>query len=174
MKKLVFLLLFITIIGCEKTNTSPEGTKYFNPEKLTRLNLANIDNYWNEGLAIDTSYYMGASFENHDGFIGGIKLYSGNGKAIWVSVFNTKEEAIDAMESRINSVACVINEGNEDEFETKWWYSECLDYFVFVNQYNTIIEIDFSSNAPFDLIKTILLDVATEINERIDTLSDYC
>lgn len=174
MKKLALLLLFVTIIGCEKTDTDPQGVKYFDPENLTRLNLATIDNFWSEGLTIDTSFYMGANFENHNGFIEGIRLYSGNGKAIWVSVFNTQEDAIDAMESRINGVACVIIEGSEDEFETKWWYSQCMDYFVFVNQYNTIVEIDFSSNAPFDLIKDILLEVATEINKRIDTMSDYC
>ena len=173
MKKIIFLTLLVSFLGCDKNNdTDSKGVKYFDSKNLNQLNLANIDNFWSEGIDIDTSYYMGANFENHSGFIEGIRLYSGNGKAIWISVFKTKEDAINAMELRINDVACVINNGNPDEFENQWWYSDCMDYLIFVNQYNTIVEIDFSSNATFDLIKGILLDIAEEINERIDKLSD--
>ena len=114
---------------------------------------------------------MGAHFENYPGFIKGINFYSGNGKRIWISVFKTKEDAVIAMELRINDVACVINNGNSDEFENKWWYSECMEYMIFVNQHNTIVELGFSSNAPFELIKDKLLDIAKEINKRIDSLS---
>ena len=171
MKKIIFLTIFVSFIGCDKSNNT-DSVKYFDSKNLNQLNLANIDNFWSEGIDIDTSYYMGANFENHSGFIEGIRLYSGNGKAIWISVFKTKEDAINAMELRINDVACVINNGNPDEFENQWWYSDCMDYLIFVNQYNTIVEIDFSSNATFDLIKGILLDIAEEINERIDKLSD--
>jgi len=173
MKKLLFLIFFILLLGCNKDNNPDlENEKYFNPSKLGELNLANIDNFWSEGIKVDTSFYMGAHFENHSGFIAGIRLFSGNGKAIWISVFKTKKDAVNAMELRINDVACVINNGDPDEFKNQWWYSDCLDYSIFVNQYNTIIEIDISSNAPFDMIKSILLDIAAEINERIDQLSD--
>ena len=174
MKKIIFLTIFVSFIGCDKSNNT-DSVKCFDSKNLNQLNLANIDNFWSEGIDIDTSYYMGANFENHSGFIEGIRLYSGNGKAIWISVFKTKEDAINAMELRINDVACVINNGDPDEFENQWWYSDCMDYYIyliFVNQYNTIVEIDFSSNATFDLIKGILLDIAEEINERIDKLSD--
>ena len=174
MKKIVFLIFFVSFLGCDKNNDpNSKGVKYFDSKNLNQLNLANIDNFWSEGIDIDTSYYMGANFENHSGFLEGIRLFSGNGKAIWISVFKTKEDAINAMELRIIDVACVINNGNPDEFENQWWYSDCMDYLIFINQYNTIVEIDFSSNAPFDLIKDILLDIAEEINERIDKLSDY-
>lgn len=171
MKKIIFLTIFVSFIGCEKSNNT-DSVKYFDSKNFNQLNLANIDNFWSEEIDIDTSYYMGANFENHSGFIEGIRLYSGNGKAIWISVFKTKEDAINAMELRINDVACVINNGNPDEFENQWWYSDCMDYLIFVNQYNTIVEIDSSSNTTFDLIKGILLDIAEEINERIDKLSD--
>ncbi|MBA7588050.1 hypothetical protein ES708_30098 [subsurface metagenome] len=174
MKRIVFLILFVSILGCDKnSDADSKGIKYFDPENLYQLDLANIDNFWSEGIDIDTSYYMGANFENHSGFIEGIRLFSGNGKAIWISVFKTKEDAINAMELRINDVACVINNGNPDEFENQWWYSDYMDYLIFENQYNTIVEIDFSSNAPVDLIKDSLLDFAEEINERIDNLSVY-
>jgi len=173
MKIFLILILFVSLLGCDKNNNPDlKDVKYFDSENLNQLNLANIDNYWDEGLNIDTSFYMGANFENHSGFIEGIRLYTGNGKAIWISVFKTKEDAINAMELRINDVACVINNGDPDEFENQWWYSDCMDYYIYVNQYNTIVEIDFSSNATFDLIKGILLDIAEEINERIDKLSD--
>ena len=170
MKKIVFLIIIVSFLGCDKDDNS-QGTKYFDAKYLNQLDLANIDNYWTEGMNIDTSYYMGAHFENHPGFIEGIRLSSGNGKAIWISVFNTKEDAINAMKLRINDVACIINDGNKDEFENQWWHSECIGYLIAENQYNTIVEIDFSSNATFDLVKGTLLDIAKEINERIDKLS---
>ena len=173
MKKLLFITIFVFFIGCDKDNISDsKSEKYFDPGNLNQLNIANIDTFWSAGLAIDTSYYMGAHFEDHPAFIEGIRLYSQNGKALCVSVFKTKEDAVNAMLLRINNVACVINEGDPDEFTHRWWYSDCMSYYIFVNQYNTIIEIDFSSNAPFDLIKGHLLDVAEIIIVRIDTLSD--
>lgn len=173
MKKLLFLIFFIPLLGCDKDNdTDSKSEKYFDSNNLGELNLATIDNFWSEGINIDTSFYMGANFENHSGFMDGIRLYSGNGKAIWVSVFKTKEDAVNAMELRTNNVACVINKGNPNEFKNQWWYSDCMDYLIFENQYNTIVEIDFSSNATFDLVKGILFNTATEINKRIDKLSD--
>ena len=169
----VFLILIMSSFGCSKDgDTNPNSEKLFDYAKISQLNLADINTFWTEGIKIDTSFYMGAHFENHQGFINGIRLFSGNGKAIWISIFKSKDNAIDAMDQRINDVACVINSGDTNELETQWWFSDCIDYFIFVNQYNTIIEIDFASNAPFELIKGTLLDVAKEINKRIDVLSD--
>ena len=173
MKKIIFFILILSFLGCDKNNiTDSKGAKYFDSKNLNQLNLTSIDIYWSEGVDIDTSYYMGATFENHSGFVDGIRLFSNNGKAIWISVFNTKEDAINAMELRIQNVACLIKNGDQDEFRNQWWYSECMGYIIFINQYNTIIEIDFSSNAPFDLIKGILFEVADIIIERIDKLSN--
>ena len=167
------LITIISLFGCAKNDDSnPDNVKLFDSENLNQLNLADIDNFWTEGIRIDTSYDMGAHFENHPGFIDGIRLYSQNGKAIWVSVFMSKENAINAMELRINDAACVINSGDLNELGTQWWYSECFEYLVFVNQHNTIVEIDFASNAPFEGIKKVLLDVAKEVMERIDLLSN--
>jgi hypothetical protein len=172
MKKIVFLIIFVSFLGCDKDDNS-KGTKYFDAKNLKQLDLANIDNYWTEGINIDTSYHVAANFESHSGFIDGIQLYSGNGKEISISVFKTKEDAINAMELRINTVSCVISNGNPDEFENKWWYTDCMEYAIFESQYNTIVEIKFSSNATFELVKGILFDIANEINDRIDNLSEY-
>ena len=172
MRKIIFLTLLVLFLGCNKDNViDSKGEKYFNSKNLHQLDIANIDNFWSKEIDIDTSYYMGANFKNHSGFIEGIRLHSGNGKAIWISIFKTKEDAINAMELRINDVACIIKNGDQDEFENKWWYSECVDYYIFVNQYNTIVQIDFPSNATFDLIKDNLLDIAKDINNKIDKLS---
>jgi hypothetical protein len=171
MKKILYLFLIVSLFGCDKNNDKNPDEKLFDYKNVHQLDLSDIDNYWTGGIKIDTSFYMGANFENHPGFIDGIRLYSGNGKAIWISVFKTKDDAINAMELKINDVACVINIGDSNEFETQWWFTDCIDYAIFVNQYNTIVEIDFSSNASFDAIKGILLDVAKEITERIDLLS---
>lgn len=173
MKKLLYLISFFLVLGCSKDNDNgSENNKFFDSINLDRLNLAEIDDFWTDGVAIDTSYFMGADFESNSKFIEGKRLYANNGKSIWISVFNTKDDAISAMENRINNVACIIINGNSDEFENKWWYSDCLDYKIFFNQHNTIVEIDFASNATFDLIKEFLLDIAGEINKRIDELSD--
>lgn len=172
MKRLFFLILCVSFLGCNKNNDKDsDDVKYFDSEKLNQLNLSSIDNYWDDGLNIDTSYHVAANFENHPRFIEGIRIYSGNGKEICISVFETAEDATNAMELRVNIVSCIINNGDPDEFENKWWYTECMGYAIFENQYNTIVEINFSSNATFDLVKVILLDVAKEINERIDELS---
>lgn len=171
--KLLFIMLCISFLGCDKDNTidSENGT-FFDSINLDRLNLAEIEDFWTEGVDIDTSFYMGADFESNTEFIEGKRLYANNGKSIWISVFKTKEDAIMAMENRVNNVACIILNGNPDEFENQWWYSDCLDYKIFFNQHNTIVQIDFASNAPFDLIKEILLDIAREINKRINKLSE--
>lgn len=71
------------------------------------MNLGSIDEFWSEDVAIDTSFDMGFSFEKHSGFIEGIRPYSDNGQVIWISVFKTQEDAVNAMEMRINEVACI-------------------------------------------------------------------
>ena len=171
MRKLLNLIVIIALFGCDKNNDKNPEIEFFDFKNMSQLNLLDLDDYWTEGLKIDTSYHMGANFENHSGFLNGIRLYSGNGKAVWVSVFQTKDDAINAMGSRISDVACVINAGDSTDFESQWWYSECLDYAMYFNRYNTIVEIDFSSNAPSELIISILLGVANDIKDRIDLVS---
>ena len=171
MKKIIFLIIFVSTLGCNKDNDS-ETSKYFDAKNLIHLDLANIDRYWDEGIDIDTSYNVPANFKNSPGFVESIRLYSGNGKEICISVFETAEDAINAMEMRVKTVSCIINKGDPDEFENQWWHSECMGYAIFENQYNTIVEIYFSSNATFDLVKGILFDIANDVNERIDKLSE--
>jgi len=171
MRKLLYLIVIVTLFGCDKNNNENPEVNYFDFKNMNQLNLLELENYWTEGLKIDTSYYMGADFENHSGFLNGIRLYAGNGKAIGVSVFQTKDDAINAMESRISDVACLINSGDSTDFESQWWFSDCMDYAIYFNRHNTIVEVDFSSNAPTEIVMSILLGVANEIKDRIDLVS---
>ena len=98
MKKSIYLIILVCIIGCEKENEKQE--KFFDPEYLGLLDLVNIDGFWNDDSIIDTSDYTGANFENHLGFLEGISLYTED-KAVWISVFTTRDTAINAMESRM-------------------------------------------------------------------------
>lgn len=171
MKKIIFLLFFVSFLGCNKDNDS-KSSKYFDAKDLNQLDLVNLEGYWGKGIEIDTSYHVPANFKNSPGFMECIRLFSGNGNEICISVFETAEDAINAMEMRVNTVSCIILNGDPDEFENQWWYSECMEYTLFENQDNTIVEIYYSSNASFDVVKVILFDIANQINERIDKLSE--
>ena len=83
---------------------------------------------------------MGITFKNSLGFIECIRL-SGGEKYIGVSVFESQNLAIDALQARISSVACVIEEGTTEEIKDTWWFGDCIPDIVFVNKLNTIIEV---------------------------------
>ena len=86
---------------------------------------------------------------------------------VWVSVFSSKDTAIIAMESRIANVAAVIQEGTSNDISGKWWFLyEGRNYTVFVNQWNTIIEVMYF-NADFDDVEDILYHVANKMVTRI-------
>lgn len=170
MKGFVFLLLLVCIISCENGNEKQD--KFFYPEKLGLLNITNIDEFWDDELDIDTSFSGGggALFDLHPGFLDGIGLYN-NSQMVWVSVFSSKDTAIIAMESRIANVAAVIQEGTSNDISGKWWFLyEGRNYTVFVNQWNTIIEVMYF-NADFEDVEDILYHVANELAGRIDDLS---
>lgn len=166
MKQLIVILIF-ACFGCAKEDTE----RFFDPDKVNSLNVETITGFWEDDSIRDTSYYMGAHFENYDGFIKGIRL-SGNTKAIWISVFKSKAEAIEAMELRINDVACVIQNGNSDVIKGECWFSECTGTnIVFVNQLNTIIEVDYN-HSNFLEIENVLYSTANEVATRVDKLSN--
>jgi len=165
MKKIAIILI-LACIGCSKEKQD----KYFDPEDINSLNLETISNFWGEDGIKDTSYYMGMHFEDHPGFIKGVRLVGVN-KAVWISLFDSQNNAVSAMEARQTDVACIIQNGNSNAVNGKWWYSKCTGTnIVFVNQWNIIIEIDYEY-PDFEGIKNILYDTANEIAERVDKLS---
>jgi hypothetical protein len=169
MKKLILLLIImVCITGCEKDK---QHEKFFDPENLSLLNLANIDGFWDDDEIIDTSYNMEMSFESHSGSLKGINLYSEK-KLVWISVFTTRDTAIDAMESRIKNVAALIEKGTSDRIKGIWWFSnDHKNFAVFVNKWNTIIEVVIF-DAKNEGVENILYRTANELAQRVDNLSN--
>ena len=170
MKKLIILIILGCIIGCENENEKQE--KFFNPENLGLLDLVNIDGFWDDDSIIDTSFNGGgALFKLHPGFLEGISLWNED-KRVVISVFTTRDTAIIAMEFRINNVAGVIHEGTSDEIKGTWWfYNDGWNSAVFVNQWNTIIEVVISGTNNEE-VENILYSAANELAKRVDNLSE--
>ena len=172
MKKLIILIILASIIGCEKENGKQE--KFFNPENLGSLDLANINGFWDDDSTIDTSFSGGMIFEKHPGYLEGICIFNREDKHVWISVFTTKDTAIIAMEYRINNVVIMIQDGTVDEIKGTWWFSnDGYNYNVYVNQWNTIIEVWISGTSYNDEEKeNILYSTANELAKRVDNLSE--
>jgi len=163
----VFILAtLLSLFSCQKNSNQYQEEKYFDPKDISNLLLDNIDTFWdNDSLRSFTNY-----FKNYSGYTGGIELQD-DGKTIAVAVFESQEIAINCMEGRIINVAIVITPGYPNEIlKGKWWYAASIGSCVFANQWNTIIEVSIS-NSDFEEVKTILIETAAEISERIDLLS---
>ncbi|MBN1597339.1 MAG: hypothetical protein JW894_03530 [Bacteroidales bacterium] len=170
MKKLIVLLSLTCFLYCDKENKTQETEKYFDPDKLELLDLANIEGFWEQGEYIDTSYSIGSIFENRPGFLDGIRLYS-ESKAVWITIFSTQDSAINAMEYRINNVAGVIFEGTSDIINGLWWYSISYPAGVYLIQWNTILEIKYY-NTRLDEVEPVIYNIANEVAGRVDELSE--
>ncbi|UCH15031.1 MAG: hypothetical protein JSV22_03465, partial [Bacteroidales bacterium] len=163
------LVVFI-LLSCEKKDDSIVKEKYFDPQNIDSLALTSIDGFWD---TTDTNINISVShlFAGYDSNLIAGRRYSGNEKGIVVSVFSTEEKAINAFELRIENVACVILTYEQAEnIQGKWWYSECIPNIVFVNRWNTIIEV-FRYHVDYEEVENVLYDTAKEIMKRIDSLS---
>ena len=168
MRKIIFLLILTCLIGCEKKNEKHD--KLFDPEKLGNLELAKINGFWNEGSINETSV-GNALFTLHPGFLGGIELFDED-HTIVISVFTTRDTAIIAMKSRIANIATPIHEGTSDEIEGTWWLlNDSWNSAVFVNQWNTIIEV-LISDPSNEGVESILYTTANELAKRVDQQSE--
>ena len=165
MKKLIILLIVSVLTGCEREGTE----KFFDPGDLLHLDLADLSGFWSDPAVLDTSWYITASFESDPAYLDGIRV-SGNERGVAVSVFDSDSAAIRAMEMRRNLVACVILPGLSDEMENTWWYSACIPHMVFINQWNTIIEVSYYAEN-YEMVEDLLLDTGKEVAERIDRKS---
>jgi len=172
MKKLVILLFLITIINCDKDTTSINAVdKFFDPQKIEQLSIEEYDGFWQGESIKNVSENITGIFNNHPEFLAG-KRYSSENKNIVISVFQTKEAAIHAMEGRINNVACVILPGNSNDlFKSKWWFTDCIPNGIFVNQWNTIIELGYY-HSNYSEIEDFMIQSAAELAHRVDSLSE--
>jgi hypothetical protein len=157
-------------INDDRTIYNTQGKYFFDLNKIDQLKLESIKNFWDKGFSLDTSYFMDANFEQHPGFLGGQMIFSKNNKSIWISVFKTQFDAIDAMEVRRNNVAGVFVDGTSNVLTGKWWYGESIPNIVVVNQLNTILEIKIY-HADFETVEDTLFTTANEVARRIDVLS---
>ena len=165
MKKIVLVIALLGLVGCDIFKSSQE--KLFDLKDLSRLELENIDNFWDtDSLEYDDNLY----FDYFSSYMGGIEL-KGMKKRIVVSVFKSQRSAIRAMEGRRNMVAAVIVAGGKHELiKGKWWFTDNIPNGVFVNQWNTIVEVSYY-HTDFEQIIAMLIVTAAEIARRIDSLS---
>jgi hypothetical protein len=164
----ILLLPFFTLfINCEHE----EGIKLFPPEKLSELSLDNIDNFWANDTIDNISDYVTENFHVNPGHLASIRYSSKKGKDLSVSVFKSQKIAIEAMEERRNNVACVIETGTSDVIKGTWWFTDCIPNSVFVNQWNTIIEVSYYHDN-YEEIENILYSTANELANRVDKLSE--
>lgn len=166
MKNLLIVFILLCLTNCENKKLDINNNeKYFEKNRLSELSLDNISGFWEN----DTLSHFVNDFNNYVGYLDGIGLKD-NEKGISVAVFESKEKAINCMESKINSVACIIEKGNSVEIEGIWWFSDCIPKAVFKNQWNTIIEV-YYYHKDFEDIKPVLFNTANEISKRVDNLS---
>lgn len=160
------IFLFITLfflINCQEKNTEKN---FFNADKLDELNIDNLTNFFGtEELSTFAS-----PFKNFSGYVDGIG-YENSEKGIFISVFESKEKAIECMQDRINTVSCIIEEGKTDLLEQPWWYSDCFGTTIFKNQWNTIIEVN-SSNDSFEEKQDLLISTTNELIIRVKDLAE--
>lgn len=76
------------------------------------------------------------------------------------------------MEGRINTVACVILLGeSNDLIKSKWWYTDCIPNGIFVNQWNTIIELGYY-HSDYSEIEDFVIQSAAFLVNKVDSLSE--
>lgn len=169
MRNLFIIISILSFLNCGK-DLSSHKEKFFDPQKLPLLSLADVNNFWHDDSVKHTSF-MDGIFNDHPGFLGGVR-YSGDKKGVAVSVFKSQADAIDAMELLRNNVAAIIIEGGKHELISgKWWHTKSPSNAVFVNQWNIIIEVDYCYPA-YEEIPSILIETVAEIARRIEALSN--
>ena len=124
-------------------HTISHNEKFFDRSKLPLLSLAEVNHFWQGDSIKHISHFIDGNFNDYAGFLDGIK-YSGDKKKVAVSVFQSQAAAIEAMELRRDNVAAVIEPGSSSEnLKGKWWFGNNVLNYVFVNQWNTIIEVSY-------------------------------
>lgn len=170
MKHLLILIILLNILACQNNHSDEDQQeKFFDPKELSELSLENLVGFWEN----DSLVYFSNFFDNCPAFIGGTALRSvEKSKIIGVATFESQAKAVECMDGRINTVAILIKPGVTNEiFKGKWWYAEGPNSCIFVNQWNTIIEVAFIPS-DYEIVKTLLIETAGEIANRIDALSE--
>ena len=167
MKKIIIFIILIGLFNCNKNPISPIEKK-FNPKDLDNLSLENISIFWQDD-SFEVWIDPIAHFTVYEGYLKGIELRSDK-KCIGVFVFNGKKTAIEAMEEFRSLISAMTYVGEKHELiKEKWWYIKGNPYYaIYINEWNTIVEIihNYPSN------ENIIVNTALEVTERIDVNSN--
>ncbi len=167
MKK-TFYFIVILLFSCQ-CEIFDQAEKFFDPQDLVLLDLADINGFWQNVEEIDTTF-RGRELEGQ-GYLGGITLSDEDNNEICITVYSNQDSAINAMEFRIANVSTIITEGSSKGFDNKWWYSGGASRpAVYFNQWNTIIEV-IMSDVAYSEAETTLIKTAKIISKRVDKLS---
>ncbi|HPE75353.1 MAG TPA: hypothetical protein P5210_08325 [Draconibacterium sp.] len=157
-------------ISGEKSPYSGKGS-VFNLKSIGKLKLEDIKGFWKEGSTLEVSNNQHSYFDNYLGYLDNESIFNNSGQVILLSFFKSKEDAVNAMELRRNTVASVISQGNSTVLPGLWWYTEMPADAVFVSRWNVLLEIHIgnSENKPEE---DAMYNTANEIIRRMSLLLD--
>ena len=163
MKHLIFIVALISFVACREQDIEKS---FFNAEKLDELHIENLSGFFGSG---DPVTYPGP-FNSYSAYVDGLG-YENDGRHIFVSVFESKDKALEAMERRISTVSCIIETGAGEDLEYPWWYGDGCGNAIFKNQLNTIIEVSIAQGS-FEERKELMVQTTKEIIDRMMDLSE--
>ena len=195
----VLLLLFlIQFMSCEKIFSPIGDIKFFHPDRLSQLSLDNIGDFWKDDTIKRVEHPLHGIFGSNPKLLDGYRYFSNKGKVWSVSVFESMESAIDAMEKRIPDVSALVFPGDsygdwdkeiyeeyrdrywsadtQKRIKDRWWWSIYIlgnaQRGIYINKWNTIIEAGNLYDDLSDSSRILLEDAAIEIASRVDALSE--
>lgn len=143
----------------------------FNVKNIDKLKLEDLKGFWDENSTLVNSSERDTIFESHPGYLNSESKFDENSHAISISFFNTKADAVEAMENKRNNVAAVINQGTSTALPGIWWYTESAPNAVFVSRWNILLEVRID-NSNFKVVEDSLYTAANEVLRRMSLLLD--
>jgi hypothetical protein len=141
----------------------------FNVKNIDKLKLEDIKGFWKEDSTLEISNDQHSYFDNYLGYLLNESIFNNSGQLILLSFFKSKEDAVNAMELRRNTVASVINQGNSSALPGLWWYSEMPADAVYVSRWNVLLEVHIG-NSENKLPEDAMYSTANEIIRRMSLL----
>ena len=136
--KTIQILLMAFLVPLRLWAEQPNAV--FRTNDLAGLDLGNVGDFWKDdkpGVREDRS---AANFQREPTYLGGLR-YAGKNKRIDVTVFQSEEYAVKAMEALRADVASVIEPGATNHFiGLKWWFTSGIPNGVFVICRNTVVQ----------------------------------
>ena len=158
-----------SVIGESRKDYNGLGT-FFDVKNMEELKLDLIKNFWSGDFTDEIDSARISQFRNEPGFISDQYKIDEKGNTIIFSVFNTKDDAVKAMDAKAARDSCTIVFGNSQALPGFWWSQECGLYnAVYVNRWNTIFEVG-RNNPEFEAVEDTLYITGNEIARRLRLL----